>query len=48
MQVLLLMKLDTPWTVTKAPQLLQAFFAAVTDLYVYKLACLQFGLHVAR
>lgn len=48
LQVLLLLNLDSPWVVVKAPLLLQAGFAAVTDLYVYNLSRLQFGEHVAR
>ena len=43
MQSLHLAHIDTAWVVAKAPQILQAVFAAVTDVFVYKLALLQFG-----
>lgn len=37
-----------PWFMIRAPRLLQSVFAAVGDLYVYKLSRLLFGQHVSR
>jgi len=39
---------DTTWVIARSPQLLQASFAAITDIFVYKLARLQFGQRAAR
>lgn len=47
-QVLQVAMVDTSWTVAKAPQVMQAGFAAMTDLYVYKLTLLLFGQNIAR
>lgn len=48
MQVLQFTHLDTAWATAKAPQLLQGGFAAVTDIFVYKIALLLFGHTAAR
>lgn len=47
-QVLQFTHLDTAWATAKAPQLLQGGFAAVTDIFVYKIALLLFGHTAAR
>ena len=47
-QGLQVLRLDTNWAVAHAPQLMQAGCAAVTDIYVYKLAFLLFGKPNAR
>ncbi|DBA74157.1 TPA: hypothetical protein ACH3X1_010956 [Trebouxia sp. C0004] len=41
-------RLDTSWVIARSPQLLQASFAAITDIFVYKLARLHFGQRAAR
>ena len=48
LQGLYFAKVDTTWVVARSPQLLQASFAAITDILVYKLARLQFGQQAAR
>ncbi|CAL5376522.1 unnamed protein product [Camellia sinensis] len=47
-RILALFHLDTPLFMIKAPRLLQSLFAAVGDLYVYKLSHVLFGGHVAQ
>lgn len=47
-KILALFHLDTPLFMIKAPRLLQSLFAAVGDLYVYKLSHVLFGGHVAQ
>ncbi|XP_071722635.1 mannosyltransferase APTG1-like [Rutidosis leptorrhynchoides] len=47
-KVLVFLGLDTPWFMMKAPRLLQSVFAAVGDLYLYKLSHALFGNHVAK
>lgn len=47
-KVLALLGLDTPWFMTRAPRLLQSTFAAVGDLYLYKLSDVLFGDCVAK
>lgn len=47
-KILALFHLDTPWFMIKAPRLLQSLFAAVGDLYLYKLSHVLFGGHVAQ
>ncbi|KAA6418323.1 MAG: Alg9-like mannosyltransferase family, partial [Trebouxia sp. A1-2] len=41
-------RVDTTWVIARSPQLLQASFAAITDIFVYNLAHLQFGQRAAR
>ena len=43
-----MMHADFPYLIAKGPQLLQALFAAMTDLYVYKSSVLLFGVEVSR
>ncbi|XP_057532071.1 mannosyltransferase APTG1 isoform X2 [Amaranthus tricolor] len=40
--------LDTPWFMVKAPRLLQSIFAAICDLYLFKLSDIIFGKQVAK
>ncbi|XP_050208020.1 mannosyltransferase APTG1 [Mercurialis annua] len=47
-KVLALLGLDTPWFMTKMPRLLQAFFSAVGDLYLYKISHALFNNSVAK
>ncbi|GMP36251.1 hypothetical protein CsSME_00008442 [Camellia sinensis var. sinensis] len=47
-RILALFHLDTPLFMIKAPRLLQSLFAAVGDLYIYKLSHVLFGSHVAQ
>jgi len=48
LQGLYFAKVDTTWVIARSPQLLQASFAAITDIFVYKLARLHFGQQAAR
>lgn len=47
-KILAIFKLDTVLFMTKTPRLLQSIFAAIGDLYLYKLADRIFGKHVSR
>lgn len=47
-KTLAIFKLDTVWFMTKTPRLLQSIFAAIGDLYLYKLADRIFGKHVSQ
>eukprot|EP01018_Ginkgo_biloba_P025171 Gb_16626 [translate_table: standard] len=47
-KILAIFKLDTPWSMIKAPRLLQSIFAAIGDLYLYKLARRFFGERVSQ
>ncbi|KAL1332609.1 hypothetical protein HN51_061385 [Arachis hypogaea] len=47
-RVLAFLHLDTPLVMRKAPRLLQSVFAAVGDLYSYKLSAVLFGDNVAK
>ncbi|XP_059637560.1 mannosyltransferase APTG1 isoform X2 [Cornus florida] len=47
-KVLAFLRLDTPWFMMKAPRLFQSIFAAVGDLYVYKLSQVLFSDFVAQ
>ncbi|KAL2611148.1 hypothetical protein R1flu_022840 [Riccia fluitans] len=42
-KVLAITGLDTPWLMARAPRLLQALFAAVCDVYLFKLTAQVFG-----
>ena len=48
LQMLQITRLDTAWAVSKGPQILQAAFAAAADVFVYRLAWLQFDETVAK
>lgn len=48
LQGLYFARVDTTWVIARSPQLLQASFAAITDIFVYNLAHLQFGQRAAR
>ncbi|XP_020115189.1 GPI mannosyltransferase 3-like isoform X1 [Ananas comosus] len=47
-KIMAFLRLDTPLFMVKAPRLLQAVFASVGDLYLFKLSKLVFNEHVAR
>lgn len=47
-KILAIFKLDTVLFMAKTPRLLQSIFAAIGDLYLYKLADRIFGKHVSR
>ncbi|XP_074264446.1 mannosyltransferase APTG1 isoform X1 [Silene latifolia] len=47
-KVLAFLHLDTPLFMMKAPRLLQAFFAAICDLYLYRYSDIIFGNQVAQ
>ncbi|XVE71741.1 hypothetical protein DITRI_Ditri10aG0176200 [Diplodiscus trichospermus] len=47
-KLLVLLGLDMPWFMMKAPRLLQSIFSAVGDLYLYKLSLVLFGGGVAK
>ena len=46
--VLAALRVDAPILIAKGPELLQAVFAAITDVYVYKLGLILFNVEVAR
>lgn len=48
LQGLYFARVDTTWVIARSPQLLQASFTAITDIFIYKLARLQFGQQAAR
>ncbi|XP_057833988.2 mannosyltransferase APTG1 isoform X1 [Cryptomeria japonica] len=47
-KILAIFQLDTVWFMIKTPRLLQSLFAAIGDIYLYKLADRCFGKHVSQ
>lgn len=47
-KILQVTNLDHPWMMTTGPRILQAFFAALCDYYLYKLAKKRFNSEVAK